>query len=195
MKKTLKEDINDYYNAYHLPRRQLLYMQNLQKRFYPSYTRRSIFRKIWVYPTAAVILVIGAFILLKPLEQPTSINELIAEIAYNHNKRLDVEIKSNSLETVSRYLTKLDFLLIESERLPSDTWELIGGRYCSLKRQFAAQLKLRNKLNQKNYTHYQMEKPPNINDISGFSENFAKGVKVNLWLERGLILALAGDDK
>ena len=29
MKKTLKEDINDYYNAYHLSSRQLMHLKNL----------------------------------------------------------------------------------------------------------------------------------------------------------------------
>ncbi len=72
---------------------------------------------------------------------------------------------------------------------------MIGGRYCSLKGQLAAQLKLRYNVNQKSYTLYQIEKPLGIKNIANFSEHFAKGVKVNLWLERGLILALAGDDK
>lgn len=47
-------------------------------------------------------------------------------------------------------------------------------------------------MNQKIYTLYQIEKPLGIKNIAGFSEHFAKGVKVNLWFERGLILALAG---
>ena len=105
-----------------------------------------------------------------------------------------MEIKSNSLNEIASYLSRLDYPLIHSARLPQDNWEMIGGRYCSLKGQFAAQLKLRNKENQKNYTLYQIEKPHGIKNIADIKEHFAKGVKVHLWLERGLILALAGDD-
>lgn len=117
---------------------------------------------------------------------------LITEIAYNHNKNLDVEIQSSSLVKVRKYLSKLDFPIISSERLSHDTWELIGGRYCSLQGQFAAQLIVRNKATQANCTLYQLKIPTNITEVSGFSENFKSGVKVNLWIENGLLLALAG---
>lgn len=90
-------------------------------------------------------------------------------------------------------LSRLDFPLIDSARVPRDAWELIGGRYCFLKGQFAAQLKLQNKMNRKIYTLYQLEKPTDITGVSGFPENFVNGVKVNLWIERGLVIALAGE--
>lgn len=41
-------------------------------------------------------------------------------------------------------------------------------------------IKIRNKVNQKSYTLYQIEKPHGIKNIADFSEHFAKGVKVIL---------------
>jgi hypothetical protein len=194
MKKTLKENINAYYQAYRLPRRQLLRLQNIQRRSRPFFGIGHS-QSIWAPVAVAVALVMVALVTFKPLSRPDNIKDLISEIVYNHNKNLDVEIRSNSLEEVRNFLSELDFPLIKSQRLSPDTWGLIGGRYCSLLGQFAAQLKMRNKVTNNSYTFYQVQKPPAITEISGFSEYYDKGVKVNLWIERGLILALAGNSE
>lgn len=193
MSNTLKENIKDYYEGYQLSSRQKLLFKNILKRRFSSYTTKLKFRTIWAQVTIAAILLVSAFVLINPTSRSTYLDNLITEIAYNHNKSLDVEIASSSLGELRKYLSKLDFSLIDSERLSHDTWDLIGGRYCSLQGQFAAQLKVRNRLTQKNYTIYQLKIPHGITDVSRFSETFESGVKVNLWLERGLMLALAGE--
>ena len=192
MTQKLKESIKEYYGKHNLPTTQLLQMQNIQKKLYPQFNRRRRLHTQWAIAAGAVVLLFGAFIFFNTTSHRTYIAELINEIAINHNRNLEMEIKSNSLKEIASYLSRLDFPLINPARLSSKNWEMIGGRYCSLKGQFAAQLKLRNKVNQKIYTLYQIEKPLGIKNIADFSEHFAKGVKVNLWFERGLILALAG---
>ncbi len=193
MTKTLKENIKDYYGGYNLSTRQLRQMQNIQTRLRASYYRRLKYRGAWATVASVAILLVFLFIFFNTTSRRAYFTELITEIANNHNKNLDVEIKSNSLEDVGRYLSRLDFPLIDSALLPRDAWELIGGRYCSLNGQFAAQLKFQNKMNRKIYTLFQLEKPIDITGVSGFSENFVNGVKVNLWIERGLVIALAGE--
>jgi hypothetical protein len=192
MTQKLKESIKEYYEKHSLSTTQLLKMQYIQKKLYPQFNRRRRLHTKWAIAAGAMVLLIGAVIFINTRSHRIYIAELISEIAYNHNRNLEMEIKSDSLKEIASYLSRLDFPLIHPTRLPPDNWEMIGGRYCSLKGQFAAQLKLRNKVNQKIYTLYQIEKPHGINNIADFSEHFAKGVKVNLWLERGLILALAG---
>jgi len=193
MRKTLKENIKDYYEEYQLSSRQTLQLQNILKRRNSSNTTEFKFRATRAQVAIAACLMVLVFVVVKTSSRSTSLEKLITEIAYNHHKNLDVEIESSSIVEVRKYLSKLDFSLIDSERLTHDTWNLIGGRYCSLKGQLAAQLKLQNKLTQKFYTIYQLKIPPDIEDISRFSETFESGVKVNLWLERGLLLALAGE--
>ena len=193
MTKTLKENIKDYYGGYNLSTRQLRQMQNIQTRLRASYYRRLKYRGAWATVASVAILLVFLFIFFNTTSRRAYFTELITEIANNHNKNLDVEIKSNSLEDVGRYLSRLGFPLIDSARIPRDAWELIGGRYCFLKGQFAAQLKLQNKMDRKIYTLYQLEKPTDITGVSGFSENYVNGVKVNLWIERGLVIALAGE--
>ena len=193
MSETFKENIKAYYAAYQLSSSQMLKLQSIQKRGVFSNSKRLRFRATWAQVSIAAALLILTFIFIKPASQPTYMDRLITEIAYNHNKNLDIEIDSNSIAEIRKYLSKLDFALIDSERLPYNTWNLIGGRYCSLQGQFAAQLKMQNKQTLKNFTVYQIKKPSNITDVSRYSEVFSNGVKVNLWLERGLLLALAGD--
>jgi len=196
MKNTLKENVHDYYQAYRLPRRQLLRLQITQQRSRPLFGIRRL--QIIRAPVAIAVLLLtvtGSLLFLEPSDPPENVTRLIREVVYNHNKNLDVEIRSGSLEEVRNFLSQLDFPLIKSKRLSSGTWELIGGRYCSLLGQFAAQLKMRNRSTKNIHTFYQVEKPPDIKGITGFSENYEKGVKVSLWIERGLILALAGNDE
>ena len=193
MRKTLKENIKDYYEEYQLSSRQTLKLQNILKRRIPSNTAKFKFRPTRAQVAIAASLLVLVFVIVKTSSRSTSLEKLITEIAYNHNKNLDVEIESKSFVEVRKYLSKLDFSLVDSERLTHDTWDLIGGRYCSLKGQLAAQLKLQNKLTQKYYTIYQLKIPRGIEDVSGFSETFESGVKVNLWLERGLLFAMAGE--
>jgi len=196
MKNTLKDNILDYYQAYRLPRRQLLRLQITQQRSRPLFGIRR-WRTFWAPVVIAVLLltVTGSLLFLEPSDPPENVTRLIREVAYNHNKNLDVEIRSNSLDEVRYFLSQLDFSLIKSQRLSADTWELIGGRYCSLLGQFAAQLKMRNRLTNHTHTFYQVEQPSDVTGINGFSEYYEKGAKVNLWIERGLILALAGNNE
>jgi hypothetical protein len=195
MTQKLKESIKEYYEKHNLSTTQLLQIQNIQKKLDSQFNRRRRFHTHWAIAAGAVVLLLWAFIFFNTTGHRKYMAELINEIAYNHNRNLEMEIKSNSLKEIASYLSQLDFSLIYPERLSQDNWEMIGGRYCTLKGQFAAQLKIRNKVDQKNYTLYQIEKPHDIKNIADLSEHFAKGVKVNLWGERGLIIALAGDDK
>ncbi len=195
MTQKLKETIKEYYEEHNLSTTQLLQMQNIQKKLDSQFNRRRRPHTLWAIAAGTAVLLLGAFIFFNTTSDRTYIAELISDIAYNHNRDLEMEIKSDSLKDIASYLSRLDFSLIYPARLPQDNWEMIGGRYCQLKGQFAAQIKLRNKSNQKMYTLYQIEKPHDIKNIADLSEHFAKGVKVNLWGERGLIIALAGDDK
>ena len=194
MTQKFKETVKEYYEKHNLSSAQLLQMQNIQRYLISHHNWRRRTHAHRAIAAGAAALLLGAIILFNTADQRTYIAELIGEIAYNHNKNLEMEIKSNSLKDIASYLSRLDFSLIYPSRLSQDNWEMIGGRYCQLKGQFAAQIKLRNKSNQKIYTLYQIEKPHKIKNFANLSEHFAKGVKVNLWGERGLIIALAGDD-
>ncbi len=189
----LKEGIKGYYETYNLTPAQITQMEQTQNQYPSQMNRLGKTHTYWAIATCAIVLIFGFSLFNSTTGNRRHILELVDEIAINHNRNLEMEIKSNSLKEVASYLSRLDFPVIQSVRLPEDKWDLIGGRYCSVKRQFAAQLKLRNKVSQNICTLYQFEKPSGVKEVDHFSEHFAKGVKVNLWLERGMIFALAGD--
>ena len=147
----------------------------------------------FVAASLVLAVIVGGLFWWSPWKQQTNLASLASEIAYHHNKQMVMEIESPSTSAVRTYLSKLDFPLIESERFPSTDWELVGGRYCSLKGHIAAQLRMRNKNTGKNVTFYQLLVPKEMADIEGTSEVFEQGVKVELWKERGLLLGTAQD--
>jgi hypothetical protein len=118
--------------------------------------------------------------------------QVIDEVAYNHNKQMTMEVKSANLAEVTNYLSKLGFSLISSKLLPTTKWDLLGGRYCSIHGKLAAQLKVRNREDNRIYTLYQALLPEQMADINQL-EDYADGVNVKLWREKGLLLGLAGN--
>ena len=119
---------------------------------------------------------------------------LAAELARHHNQRMNMDIESASLAEIRSYLERLDFPLIESSRYPDGEWEPAGGRYCSLKGRPAAQLRLRNRNTGRTLTFYQLLVPRGMAGFKGAYEGFEQSVKVEIWTERGLLLAVARED-
>jgi hypothetical protein len=115
------------------------------------------------------------------------------EVAYNHNKHVQMEVKTNSIDRVQNFLSKIDFTLIDSANLPADKWKLLGGRYCSISGKLAVQMKVLNKKNGKTHTFYQVPYPKGLRGSSDKPfEIYVDGAQIQLWREKGLLLGLAG---
>ncbi|MBI4237551.1 MAG: hypothetical protein HY696_03925 [Deltaproteobacteria bacterium] len=195
----MKKTIQNHFDQYQLSGEQLRRLREIQSR--ATLPRFDSFLKVRRVSVAfvsvvafLVIGVIGTLAWWQPWNRSTSISSLASEIAYHHNKQMVMEIESPSTSAVRAYLSKLDFPLIESERFPSTDWELVGGRYCSLKGHIAAQLRIRNKNSGKNVTFYQLLMPKEMPDLDGTFEVFEQGVRVELWKERGLLLGTAQEN-
>jgi hypothetical protein len=193
MKGPLKEKLKEHYSSINLSEEQLRSLQMIGQ--------LSLWDRIIKHSSSlrgmAVILVIGLVAttyLWKSSVPPMNLTTLPEEIAYHHNKHMKSEIQTHSMDELKSFLTKLDFSLIDSERLPSSEWELLGGRYCSLQGRLAAQIKVRNKKNNKEYTLYQLAIPKELTDLNGVHEDYRLGAKVKIWKERGLLLGIAGNE-
>ena len=91
--------------------------------------------------TAAVLIV--AFLAVDRYTGALELNDrILAEIAMNHTKQLDVEFPTAQYEALQNKLDRLDFDISPEPSLRQNH-DLIGGRYCSIQGQLAAQLKLR----------------------------------------------------
>lgn len=150
------------------------------------------------------VLYIAAFFILAFIASTLLINktenlpQLIAEeVVRNHLQLKPLEVKTNSINDIRSYFTKLDFSPINSDLLKTSGLTLIGGRYCSLQGISAAQLRLSSGPDSAVQTFYQTEYRqdvfgllPDIQRAQKPIEVYARGIKVKIWLEKGLLIAL-----
>lgn len=122
---------------------------------------------------------------------------IATEVAKNHIKLKPLEIETNSIEDIRSYFNKLDFIPINSKLVNQFGLELIGGRYCSLQGITAAQLRVREPGSTTVQTLYQTEYRKDIfEDMPKLEEGdepvdiYIKGIKVKIWVEKGLLFAL-----
>jgi len=189
MKKTIKESIKEIYAELKLSPEQLRSLDSLRQNR-AGKQGVHFFLKISAVAMAASVLILSLY-LFQGSESLTG--KIVGEVAYNHNKNVQMEIKTASIDEVQNFLSKIDFTLIHSERLPLEQWQLLGGRYCSIQGRLAVQMKIRNKADGKLKTLYQVPYPKELSHIKFVPmETYASGVKVRLWRERGLLLGLAG---
>ncbi|MDD1795082.1 hypothetical protein L4D06_23845 [Enterovibrio makurazakiensis] len=118
-------------------------------------------------------------------------NAISAEIAYNHNSQMQMEILSNSFVDIDSYLNRLDFALITPKQLPVDKWTLLGARYCSIDGKIAAQFQVEDLDTKRIYTFYQAKLPQGVDANLNNVVIDIDGVSVALWEENGLLMGLA----
>lgn len=178
---TLKESLSEFYGEKSLSSEQLNKLQT------QAYKRKST---VFPYAVAAMLLVLVlSAALLLPIK--SRYFDISAEIAYNHNSQMQMEVASHSLEDIAQYLNRLDFSLIASQQLPAKDWQLLGARYCSIEGKIAAQISVKNRETNQVYTLYQAQKPDGITEnIEQYQANI-DGVSVTLWEENGLLIGLA----
>ena len=204
MKKPLKKAIQQHYKSMQLSDEQWTQLNQIQLKTETSpetspETKRNETKKWFIWGGAAAAIFLAAFQILQftqlapfsPSPAADIRQQVIQEIAYNHNQRLESEISTASLPRIHNYLTRLNFSLIDSKLLPSEQWILLGGRYCSIQKQLAAQLHLTNSATQKRYTWYQLPMPGSFLLNEPYTV-YHDGVKVKIWQEKGILNGLAG---
>jgi hypothetical protein len=130
--------------------------------------------------------ILYSLFLLPKQQQNTIINRFANEIAFNHQKKLPSEIKTNSILELNKMMDKLDFEIVLPQKI-STNLVLKGGRYCSVDNRVAAQLKLENKQG-KRITCYVFKKNENFE----FDKKILKdNIEVTFWNDDVLIFALA----
>jgi hypothetical protein len=179
MKVNLKEELKKQFEEHELSSTQL---KGLQK----SPPKRKVFVG-WGMALVASLALIFTFYQGNslPLE-----DRIAQEIAYNHVKRMEMEIKTSDISSVQSKLNKLDFSIFVPARFKNDDWKIVGGRYCSIQGVLAAQIRIHNISENKTYTLYETLKSEKLN--SSFIKDI-KGTKVEVWEEKGLLIGIAGE--
>jgi len=133
----------------------------------------------------------------------TQLQNIAFEVAGNHIKQRPMELHAQSMDQVKIFFKELDFSPTNSDHLLSQfalaESNLVGARYCSIKGVTAAQLRYQESENSHSTLYevgYDSDLYGYIPDISqGESPQtlMVKGVKVTIWLEKGLLMALVED--
>lgn len=136
------------------------------------------------------------FTVYKLLDQAPLTQRVMTEIVYNHKQDMPIEVATDSLTDIAKYLNKLSFSIILPSAFEKPNWKFLGGRYCSINGKLAAQLKIKNLKDNKTYTFYQAAVDTDLKKSNEDSmSDIIDGVDVSIWHEKGLLLGLAIDNK
>jgi len=198
MKKPLKQQLNQYFRQVELSGPQLTELESLINLPIEAESRRS---RSYGRNLAAVgmffVAVVTLFMMSQfPWDASKDMPQRIAEeVVKNHLKLKPLEVKAETINAIRGYFSKLDFMPVESSMLAGKGMQLIGGRYCSLQGITAAQLRMKQGRNLQ--TLYQTQYLPDVfGQLPKLEKGeaplivYAKGIKVKIWVEKGLLFAL-----
>lgn len=197
MNDELKQSVQDYLQSKQLTDTQLA---ELETRMQAAASKKSSSASLLKFNMAAVVLIIALVSSLfwgLSIDNRANVAELIAEeVAYNHLKLKPMEVSSNSLNDVRNYFSKLDFSLSESKFVADEGLKLLGGRYCSIQGEAAAQLHMQDKntgdiqmVYQAPYNKELFRDLPKLQEGQVPVRHFVNGIAVDVWVEKGILFA------
>lgn len=200
MKQPLKSAIRQHVESGRLSAEQLAKLRLL--RAGRKRPRKLVAPAWWGALAAAAAILLSVMVLLQQsVDTRPADDRLIAaiaeEVAQNHLHLKPLEVRTDKLDSIRRYFTRLDFRPVESAYLKRIGLELLGGRYCSLQGVTAAQLRFRKRGGDAVHTLYEVGYDPDLfSGLPDFDRGetpvtvYASGVKVTIWVEKGLLFAL-----
>ena len=151
-------------------------------------------RRSWLYRLAgmAAVLALGLFGVQRQLGDDSVVPGLLAEVAMNHQKQLGVEVASDRYQAVQAGLDRLDFPVLPARQGLLENYGLLGGRYCSIRGNLAAQLKVRDRVSGRVLTLYVTPLTEALSDHIPLEREFEQ-VRIRMWEDNGRLFVLAGD--
>jgi hypothetical protein len=185
--KTLEQQVRDYYGSQSLPNERVQSITQLGRAVAPSN------RLAWALGAAAAVAVLAAVALVLTRPNRADLTQMVvAEIAKNHAKHLAPEVASDRYEEVQAKLSRLEFSARPAAEFLLRDFQLLGGRYCSVQSEFAAQLKLRENASGAICTLYVVPQTPALQQVKA-DTRVVNGVRVQVWSEDGRLFGLARD--
>lgn len=182
---TVDQQVREYYAS------QSLSDERLQEMLALAQERRAVRRRRRLIATAAVLLVsLASWWLWTVFAARGLADRAAAEVAMNHRKDLGVEVASTDYAELGEALHKLNFALEPPRNRLTRGYRLVGGRYCSIQAQLAAQLKIHDPDTGDTATLYITEATPALTDLDG-AHRALDDVVIDMWQQNGLIYALA----
>lgn len=178
------KQLKDYYNNKEMTPSSLEEMMRPHSRAKQSLPVRNM-------AIAAIFLLTFSIIGFQQFKNtPASLNYISSEIAMNHNKRLNVEVTTMDVQRLRNKLNKLDFSLALPSVISFGEYAMVGGRYCSVHGQIAAQIKFKKSNSDELVTLYVTRPIASISQQLP-NEQLVDGVVVKTWEENGLFYGTA----
>ncbi|MGF1548575.1 MAG: hypothetical protein ACFCUG_14745 [Thiotrichales bacterium] len=199
MKMPLRQAVRQHLNSQHLSESHLERLQQLT----PS--RPPVSRRMaWSRAAFASVLLLAVSISLSFLWQNHKVDNIAQriaeEVALNHLKLKPLDIEADQISALAAYFTRLDFAVRDSSLITeTGGMRLLGGRYCSVLAAPAAQLHLQRAegevltLYEAAYDPQTFHNLPNLDQGEQPLVLYARGIRVAIWIEKGLLFALAGE--
>ncbi|ROS05326.1 hypothetical protein EDC56_0856 [Sinobacterium caligoides] len=197
---SLREQVRQQIEQVKLEPEQLLQLQQMQQN-----TKRPASQWLSIAAVITVLIIMPALYFNSPnglslqsasgSAQVAMIDNIANEVTKNHLKMKPLELKSESIKQLQEYFSALSFKPLASTQLTAlqpTRLTLLGARYCSIQGATAAQLRYSSQPD--NWTLYQV--PFDQFNQLGLHEGgdsiatYARGLKVTLWQERGLLMVL-----
>ncbi len=182
---TFRARVRAYYEGRELPPERL---GRLRELVMTSRSRASRWRIAAIASAAAAVVTVALVLLLSGRGEPPTV-ALAREIARDHQKNLDPEIRGTDYDEVGTRLPRLGFPLVAPRAPLGDGLQLAGARYCSLRGCTAAQIRLVRR-DGRPCTLYEVRDVTDFGDI-GQGHFELDGVSVDIWRQDGLLLGLA----
>lgn len=216
MKKSFKHSVKENLDSVSLDEQQLAQLMAMQERYVYKPAPRKKRRKYraW-FPWykimgVSVLSVFGVVVMLTMtgvlnfdrsysawLQQPPSIIQRIAdEVASNHLKMKPLQVEATEMATVQNYFNQLSFAPEHTQSFANNTQiALAGGRYCSIQGTKAAQLRYKDTatgayitLFEAAYSAELFNELPHIDRGEAPVVTYTKGIKVSMWVEKGIVM-------
>ena len=170
--------IKEYYQKQTLPEEQLRALRPPEDAPAP---------RPWLLPFAAATAVVLAIFLWKPAGLPHAV---ATEIANNHSAQRPMEIRSSDYGEVAAALDQIQFPLMPPDEEFRQQYTLVGGRYCSIRTQRAAQLRVRNNATGQMHTLYITSLTDELRALPDTTRTI-DGIQVRLWNDGECFFGLA----
>lgn len=164
-----------------------------------GYFKQALIKRIVAIAATIVLAITIGF--LASNQQPPIGEKIAYEVSKNHLKLKPLEVNSSHLNDLRSYFTMLDFNLVNTQILSDSNWRLLGARYCSIQGNTAAQLRLENNqtgsvetLYQAPFNAQQFSNIPILENDQPPLEEFAKGMSIKIWVEKGVLFALTNNN-
>lgn len=146
-------------------------------------------RNIHVLSVAAVLVVfcVGVY---SYVEEVQFKGRVLAEIAMNHRKDLGVEVEATQYRQLQEWLDRIDFD-IAPPPVHLAGLALVGGRYCSIQGQLAAQLKVVDPVSKEVLTLYVTAIDDALDQLAPLDERY-EDLHMRCWRDGERFFALVG---